>query len=53
MSAVTTSRPARSPRSGSTLPAATRSRAIREPLVSRTSAMLVMAVFTVYFLLPL
>ncbi|MEV7694652.1 carbohydrate ABC transporter permease [Microbacterium sp. NPDC089189] len=26
---------------------------IREPLVSRTSAMLIMAVFTVYFLLPL
>ncbi|PVE76873.1 carbohydrate ABC transporter permease [Microbacterium testaceum] len=49
MSAVTTlrpargTRPARGPRSG----------AVREPLVSRTSAMLVMAVFTVYFLLPL
>lgn len=53
MSAVTTPRPARSPRTGSSRPAGIRSGAVREPLVSRTSAMLVMAVFTVYFLLPL
>ncbi|MGN7970756.1 carbohydrate ABC transporter permease [Microbacterium sp. 22296] len=48
MSAVTTSRRPLGTRAG-----APRAGAIREPLVSRTSAMLVMAVFTVYFLLPL
>ncbi|WP_285137543.1 carbohydrate ABC transporter permease [Microbacterium sp. lyk4-40-TSB-66] len=53
MSAVTTSRPSRGVRPGTSGPAGTRSGAVREPLVSRTSAMLVMAVFTVYFLLPL
>ncbi|MFF7684436.1 carbohydrate ABC transporter permease [Microbacterium sp. NPDC007973] len=53
MSAVTTSRRPLGTRAGGPRPGATRSGAVREPLVSRTSAMLVMAVFTVYFLLPL
>ncbi|MBZ4488208.1 carbohydrate ABC transporter permease [Microbacterium sp. cx-55] len=41
--------------SASTFPSrvGTRARVAREPIVSRGSAMLVMAVFTIYFLLPL
>jgi multiple sugar transport system permease protein len=37
----------------STSPAASSGRAVRTPLLPRASAMLVMAVFTVYFLLPI
>jgi multiple sugar transport system permease protein len=37
----------------STSPAASPGRAVRTPLLPRASAMLVMAVFTVYFLLPI